>query len=116
MIYADYDYYNGEYAGKEIPEADFSRLSRQASAYIDSVTYGNAEKVTDSKIESKLSDACCAVCELLYKQEQGGEVASESNDGASVSYVTSSKSPEQRMYDAAAMYLANTGLLYAGCM
>ena len=50
----------------------------------------------------------------MYKQEQGGEVASESNDGTSVTYVTSGKTAQNRMYDAAVMYLSNTGLLYAG--
>ena len=116
MIYADYDYYLDEYFGNSISSDDFVRLSRQASAYIDTITYGNAEKATDSKVITKLSDACCAVAEVMQKQEQGGEVASESNDGASVTYVTGSATPEQRMYNAAAMYLSGTGLLYAGVL
>ena len=116
MIYADYDFYLNDYAGTEISTADFPRLSRQASAYIDTITYGNAEKATDSKVIAKLSDACCAVAEVMYTQEQGGEVASESNDGASVTYVTGNATPEQQMYNAAVMYLSNAGLLYAGVM
>lgn len=116
MIYADYDYYLDEYFGNSISGDDFARLSRQASAYIDTITYGNAEKATDSKVIAKLSDACCAVAEVMQKQEQGGEVASESNDGTSVTYVTSGKTAQNRMYDAAVMHLSNTGLLYAGAM
>ena len=116
MIYADYDYYLNEYFGNSISSDDFARLSRQASAYIDTITYSNAEKATDSKVIAKLSDACCAVAEVMQKQEQGGEVASESNDGASVTYVTSGKTAQNRMYDAAVMYLSNTGLLYAGVL
>lgn len=116
MIYADYDYYLNEYFGNSISDADFPRLSRQASAYIDTVTYGSAEKATDSKVIAKLSDTCCAVAEVMYKQEQGGEVASESNHSVSRTYVTSGKSVECRMYDAAALYLSNTGLMYAGCL
>lgn len=114
MVYADYDYYLNEYSGNAVAEADFARLSRQASAYLDSLTYGKIRGpwVDDSRVK----DACCAVAEVMYKQEQGGEVASESNDGTSVTYVASGKSAEQRMYSTAVMYLSNTGLLYAGVL
>lgn len=112
MVYADYDYYLNEYSGNAVAEADFTRLSRQASAYLDSLTYGKIRGpwVDDSRVK----DACCAVAEVMQKQEQGGEVASESNDGTSVTYVTSGKSAEQEMYYFAVLYLSNTGLLYAG--
>lgn len=114
MIYANYDYYLNEYSGNAVPEADFTRLSRQASAYLDSLTCGKIRgKWVD---DSRVKDACCAVAEVMQKQEQGGEVASESNDGASVTYVTGNATPEQRMYNAAVMYLSSTGLLYAGVM
>ena len=116
MIYADYDYYLDEYFGNSISGDDFARLSRQASAYIDTITYSNAEKATDSKVIAKLSDACCAIAEIMYKQEQGGEIASESNDGASVTYVNSSTTPERRLYNIAVMHLSSTGLLYAGVL
>lgn len=114
MVYADYDYYLNEYSGNAVAEADFARLSRQASAYLDSLTCG---KIRGTWVDdSRVKDACCAVAEVMYKQEQGGEVASESNDGTSVTYVTSGKSAEQEMYYFAALYLSNTGLLYAGVM
>ena len=114
MVYADYDYYLNEYSGNAVAEADFSRLSRQASAYLDSLTCG---KIRGSWVDdSRVKDACCAIAEIMYKQEQGGEVASESNDGTSVTYVTSGKSAEQEMYYFAVLYLSNTGLLYAGVL
>lgn len=114
MVYADYDYYLNEYSGNAVAEADFTRLSRQASAYLDSLTCG---KIRGTWVDdSRVKDACCAVAEVMQKQEQGGEVASESNDGASVTYVTGSTTPEQRMYSTAVMYLSSTGLLYAGVM
>ena len=114
MVYADYDYYLNEYSGNAVAEADFTRLSRQASAYLDSLTCG---KIRGTWVDdSRVKDACCAVAEAMQKQDQGGEVASESNDGASVTYVNSNTTPEQRMYNAAAMYLSGTGLLYAGVM
>ena len=37
MIYADFAYYKDTYCG-EMAEGDFKRLSRSASAYLDSVT------------------------------------------------------------------------------
>lgn len=114
MVYADYDYYLNEYSGNAVAEADFTRLSRQASAYLDSLTCG---KIRGSWIDdNRVKDACCAVAEILHAQEQGGEVASESNDGASVTYVNSSTTQEQRLYNIAVMYLSSTGLLYAGVM
>lgn len=114
MVYADYDYYLNEYSGNAVAEADFARLSRQASAYLDSLTCG---KIRGTWVDdSRVKDACCALADILHAQEQGGEVASESNDGASVTYVTGNATPEQRMYNAAVMHLSNTGLLYAGVM
>ena len=114
MVYADYDYYLNEYSGNAVAEADFARLSRQASAYLDSLTCG---KIRGTWVDdSRVKDASCALADILHAQEQGGEVASESNDGASVTYVTGSATPEQRMYNAAAMYLSGTGLLYAGVL
>lgn len=114
MIYADYDYYLNEYSGNAVAEADFARLSRQASAYLDSLTCG---KIRGTWVDdSRVKDACCALADILHAQEQGGEVASESNHSVSRTYVTSGKSSERRMYDAAVLYLSNTGLLYAGCL
>lgn len=113
MTYADYDYYLNEYSGNAVAEMDFTRLSRQASAYLDSLTYGKIRGPWAD--DSRIKDSCCAVAEVMQKQEQG-EVASESNDGASVTYVTGNTTPEQQMYNAAVMYLSSTGLLYAGVM
>lgn len=114
MVYADYDYYLNEYSGNAVAEADFTRLSRQASAYLDGLTCGKIRGPCAD--DSRVKDACCAVAEVMYKQEQGGEVASESNDGASVTYVIGSTTPEQRMYSTAVMHLSSTGLLYAGVL
>ena len=49
-------------------------------------------------------------------QEHGGGVAAETNDGISVTYVAGAgvKSEGRRLYEAAALFLANTGLLYRG--
>lgn len=113
MVYADYGYYLDTYDGNAVAEADFARLSRRASAYLDSLTGGKIRGVWTA--DERVKDACCAIADILHKQEQGGEIASESNHSVSRTYVTSGKSASNKMYDAAVIYLSNTGLLYAGC-
>lgn len=114
MVYANYEYYAGIYGGT-LAVADFVRLARAASAQIDAMTFGRAARVTDEGTLEKLRDACCAVVDLLLAEERGGEVASETVGKWSRTYATSGKSFAQRRYDAVALYLANTGLLYSGC-
>lgn len=114
VIYADYEYYNGTYYGK-MAEEDFKRLSRQASTYLDHVTFGRIQTVTDEKIIEKVKDACCAVADAFLLNETG-VVSQETNDGISVTYVngTGSKTDDQRLYQAAVLYLGRTGLMYLG--
>lgn len=111
MPYADYTYYCSEYRGT-LPEADFDRLSRRASAYLDNITLGRiqGEWFTDSRVK----DACCATAEEIGRQEQGGEVTGETVGKWSRSYATSGESAAARLYDTAVWYLAVTGLLYRG--
>lgn len=117
MIYAEYEYYKGSYYGTMAVE-DFMRLSRQASAYLDNVCFGRIADVTDEAIMAKVKDACCAVADAYLLNENGGGIASETNDGISVTYVRSTSNTltdEQRLYQAALLYLGSTGLMYRGC-
>lgn len=111
MAYADYAYYKGAYQGR-MGEADFARLSRQASAYLDAVTLRRIQGPWAA--DGRVRDACCAVADAYLQNEQGGEVLSASNDGYAETYAASGKTPEQRLYSAAALYLGWTGLLYRG--
>lgn len=113
MVYADFSYYRDTYCG-EMAERDYKRLSRQASAYLDSVCFGRIQAVTEEKIMEKVKDACCAVADVLLLKEQRDGVAAETNDGVSVTYATEGKTDEERLYQAAVLYLGNTGLLYRG--
>ena len=113
MIYADFSYYKGTYCG-EMAEGDFKRLSRQASAYLDSVTLDRIPSVTDEKIKEKVKEACCAAADALLQKEQRDGIAAESNDGVSVTYASETNANERRLYQAAVLYLGNTGLLYRG--
>ena len=114
MIYADYSYYQNSYKGT-MPEVDFNRLSQRASAYIDRVTFG---RLGDGKaVPEPVKNACCAVADVYLLNEHGGGVASESNDGISIDYVvgiSNTKTDDQRLREAAALYLGGTGLLYRG--
>lgn len=115
MAYADFEYYRNTYGG-EMAEKDYRRLSRQASAYLDAVCFDRIAKVTDAAITEKVKDACCAVADVCLLNEQGGGIAAETNDGISVTYVNGadSKTDEERLYQAALLYLGHTGLLYRG--
>ena len=116
MVYADYAYYSQEYGGT-MPEADFKRLSRQASAFLDKVTFDRIAAGQPEAVMKKVRAACCAVADAYLLNEQGGGVASETNDGVSVTYVagvSNAKTEGRRLYEAAALYLAHTGLLYRG--
>lgn len=115
MIYADYTYYKETYGGT-MAEADFKRLSRQASAYLDAVSFDRIRKVTEEETLMKAKDACCAVADACFLNENGGGIAAETNDGISVTYVngTGSQTDEERLYQAARLYLGQTGLLYRG--
>lgn len=114
MAYADYRYYRQVYGGK-MPEPEFTRLSKQASAYLDNMTSWH---ITGPLSETAMvRDACCAVADAYRLNEQGGGIASESNRGRTVNYVagvSKSKTENQRLYEAAALYLGGTGLLYKG--
>lgn len=113
-MYADYTFYASEYKGT-LTEAAFSRLSKLATAHIDKITNQRAKTATGADLEA-VKMAVCAVIEELEKQEHGGIVTSETNDGISRSYAVGSvvKSSAQRIYDVAAVYLSGTNLLFAG--
>ena len=114
---ADYAFYVSEYGGKLLSE-EFTRLQGRASAFLASLTLGRSESQSLLPWQKKLVQmALCAVVDAVFEAENGGQVVSESNDGISVSYATKpQQTDEQRLYDAAAQYLATAGLLYRGCL
>lgn len=113
---ADFTFYCDVYGGM-LAEKDFNRLRGRASAYLSSLTLGKSCLDTLPEAVRKSVDmALCAVIDAMHKAENGGEIASESNDGISVTYaVKAQQTPQQRLYDAASSHLAWTGLLYRGC-
>lgn len=111
-MYADFTFYQETYKGTAA-EGTFSRLSVLAKAHIDRITHNRAKDATGEDLE-KVKFAFCAVIDEVERQEKGGVIASESNDGISRSYVTGTKSATQRIYSAASVFLESTSLLFAG--
>ena len=111
MAYADYLYYRDTYHGS-LPEEEFERLSRRASAYLDQVTFG---RITSAWAAGEpVKDACCAVADEMFRAENPG-TTSRTVGAWSETYVsTESRTPQQRLYDAAVLHLSMTGLLYRG--
>lgn len=118
MPYVDYAYYSEVYGGTMLEE-DFQRFSRQAAVYIDAATLNRASKAisTKSRQASKVKDACCAVAEAYFANEQGGGIASVDNDGYKETYIagiSKAKTDNERLYEAAVLHLGMTGLMYRG--
>lgn len=109
----DYSFYVTEYHGA-LSEAEFSRQAVPALAYLDMLTLGRINRPSPEHVQHKVKLALCAVVDVQAQQE-AGEITSESNDGISVTYAKRDGTDGQRRFNAAALYLANTGLLYRGC-
>lgn len=109
-----YPFYQNTYGGT-LAEDTFLRHRVHAAALITQYTGGRAD--SDEAHEGAVSLALCALCDTLEQNAQGGGIASESNDGVSVSYVagvSKAKTDDGRLYDTAVRFLSTTGLLYRG--
>lgn len=119
MIYADFEYYRDVYHGSAIDEDAFPTLAREASLFIDQLTYNRLNQgraVTDA-----VKMATCAVAEAVKTNEAARQAAtvatgkkSESVGSWSVSYQSAaeiSAAVNDAMADAAASYLIYTGLM-----
>ena len=124
MAYADYEFYTKNYHGT-LSEEDFDRVSQVSAAFIRRITFRRSD--TCGEME-EVRMAFCAACDVFsgWETTRGGMgsrlVASENNDGYSVSYVQEGPSGQTgesllygKAYQAAALFLEPTGLLYWGC-
>ena len=104
----DYDYYSNIYRGNIIPAEDHMKYLRKAEAYVQSLIFGRdpGERTESVKL------AVCNVAELLYLDESRRGISAENVDGYSVSYTGGDV--EKSIYDAALVYLSDSGLMYAG--
>lgn len=118
MVYATYDYYKDEYSGETLTEQEFKKYARKASAEIDHVTFGRLSDKSDNEIPDAVRDATCDIAEKMHDFDtaEGKEIASETNDGISVSY-RDTGNPIKHLGEIRTTlrtYLAATGLMYRG--
>lgn len=113
MISVSYAFYVSVYHGT-LPEEDFLRHGVKAGAFLDDLTSGKANDALPEDTLVKAQLAFCALCDA-YAEESTGGIASETNDGISVTYAARTGTAEQRLRNAAAPFLSGTGLLYRGC-
>lgn len=106
MSYVSFDYYKNTYKGEIADESLFNTLSVKASKYIDLITFSRINEADDN-----IKTAVCAVCDEMKLLNNSKYIASESNDGYSISYKKdiSLKS----LYETAKIYLPPE-LLYKG--
>lgn len=103
---ADYEYYITGYGGTILERSEFNALAARASAQVIAYTFGRA---AESELD-EVKDAVCAVCDILHKEESGGNIKSENNDGYSVTYGEKEKTLDEEIRSAVLTCLQHTGL------
>lgn len=122
MIYADYAYYTGIYAGTAISSDAFATYARRASAFIDRLTYNRLN--TGYPVTDAVKMATCAVADAMKASAEAEQAAthsvtvkSESVDGDSSTYQSPEdirEALETQWAEAAEQYLLFTGLMDRG--
>lgn len=117
VIYADYEFYVKIYKG-ELADSEFEKIIIKASAHVRRITFGRADLHAEDEAVKLAACDVIAIYENTKKGHNGRNVASENNDGYSVSYVNEQASGEsteallnRKIYSAAEIYLMPTGLL-----
>ena len=114
MLTVDYEFYTSTFHGR-LGKEDFERLGVYTSAYLDELTMGRASGELTGPVMEKVKLAYCSVVDTYHLNENGGGIASESNDGITVNYVagvagmSNSTSDGKRLYTAAAPFLGPPG-------
>lgn len=113
-MYASYTFYAETYLGR-LAHEEYNSLVGRASAVIDRLTFGRATSATGAALTA-VKMAECAVVDELHTIAEGGDITSESNDGVSRSYASGGapRSKEQRIAEAARLWLDGANLTFAG--
>ena len=101
----DYKFYRESFFGDKIPEEEFSYFAHRAAERVRLLTLGRCEEGDEN---TRL--ATCAVAELLFETDGRTGLTSESSDGFSANYTSSSS----EILAAAAQFLPFS-LFYRGC-
>lgn len=134
-MYATYEEYRTLYAGTLFTSAEeFLPFAERASAYIDSVTFGELEDTYCTAMYSatvlrNVKKCCCALAENQYyydeRMRSDAASASKQSEGIgrySVTYMNPLDALEKLtggtfaayQYDTALRYLGDSGLMYRG--
>lgn len=123
MPYITWEYYSSLYS--EVPEDDFERMCRKASAKLDVYTHMraknfeiafDAETATDfqKQVHIQIQNTVCELMNALYVQDtssMGTGISSVSNDGYSESYkITTAAEKEAQLLTITRQGLSGTGL------
>ncbi len=106
-MFADFSFYKNLYGGTLIPEPVFMRYSAFASNFVSGMISTSFEIDTDIKM------AVCHVAEIFFRHDSRSGIASENNDGYSISYDKASQ-PSKLAAEVVAVYLGGKGLMYRG--
>lgn len=107
IAYADTAFYADVYHGS-LNGAELERSLRRANAYIGALMLRSPSPVPD-----EVKYAVCEIADMYNTEDSRSGIVSENNDGYSVTY-DNNRTAENKAYDIAVLYLANTGLLYRG--
>ena len=103
-----FDYYKDVFMGSDIAShKEFAKLELRAIAYVDKITFGRIEEMTES-----VKCAVCSVCDVLKRRGGRTGIKQEINDGYSVTY-SENLSQFDDLYMAASVFLP-AELLYKG--
>lgn len=92
----------------KIPAAEFERWERCASGELSRITGGKSNASNDECIKI----CVCEMAELLYQEMLQGGIASENNDGYSVTYKNGDS--KAKLISIAKRHLSGTDYLYRG--
>ena len=124
MLLADYEFYVISYAGTLISEADWPAAVREASAFVDDLTYRRLHRQLSSyQLPDEVRMAVCAVAEAVARYNAGQSlhiagVTAETVGSHSVTYTAAEVLQKEKrcsMRQAAELYLPlSHPLRYAG--
>jgi hypothetical protein len=133
MGFVNYSFYVGVYYGDSVEEPSFPKWESRAADKLQALCYGRINEDVLREYGAAIQKAECAVMDLMYQLDvasrnantvEHGNVKSMSSGGQSISFgdnstcITSALADKQKqerlLYEAAADYLSDTGLLYAG--
>lgn len=115
MIYADYAFYTDVYHGSTISSDAFPALAREASAYIDLITFGRATPTDAVRMATcAVADTISAYSDAQFKAIKNAGLKSEAVGSWSASYQDTTETRAE--IDAAKRAAAYPYLIFTGLM